>query len=82
MTSDDNLLRQAHMTAHDYMMYAKSDIDELFGNDFAAKHPELVAAYMQVAARDFDTAMRTKYGLGGELAGAITDAIERIRGEE
>jgi hypothetical protein len=35
MTSDDHLLEQAHKTAHDYMMHAKSDIDELFGDGYA-----------------------------------------------
>ena len=37
-----NLMRQAVMTAHDYMMYARSNINELFGNGYAEKHPELI----------------------------------------
>jgi hypothetical protein len=51
----ETLLRQAPMTAHDYMMHAISDIDELLGKGYAAKHPELIAAYMQTAAIDFAT---------------------------
>jgi hypothetical protein len=53
----DTLMRQAHMTAHDYMMYAKADIDELFGAGYAAQHTDLVAAYMTTAAADFHTAI-------------------------
>jgi|HubBroStandDraft_6_1064221.scaffolds.fasta_scaffold1012246_1 hypothetical protein len=49
----DGAMRQAWMTAHDYMLNAKSDIDEMFGPGYAAKHPELVGAYMQAAAADY-----------------------------
>lgn len=52
-TPAEFLMRQASMTAQFYMLKAKADIDEMFGNGYAAKHPELVAAYMQTAARDF-----------------------------
>jgi len=41
----ETLFRQAPMTAHDYMMNAIDDIDEL------------IAAYMQTAAIDFGTAI-------------------------
>ena len=50
------LLKQAPMTAHDYMHSAISDIDKMFGEGFAKKNPDLVAAYMQVCAKDFATA--------------------------
>jgi hypothetical protein len=46
-------MRQAHMTAHDYMMQARIDIDSQFGVGYAAEHPELVAAYMQTVALDY-----------------------------
>lgn len=52
------LLRQAPMTAHDYMFHALKDIDELFGDGYAAKNPELVGVYMKVCAMDYDTATR------------------------
>jgi len=32
---------------------AVQDIDERLGKDYAAEHPELVGAYMQVAATDY-----------------------------
>jgi hypothetical protein len=37
----------AKMTAFDYMVEAMYDIDTLFGEGTAGKHPELVAAYIQ-----------------------------------
>jgi hypothetical protein len=45
------------MTAHDYMMKAISDIDELLGKGYAKQHAELIAAYMQTAAIDLGTAV-------------------------
>jgi hypothetical protein len=63
------------MTAHDYMVNAKSDIDEMFGKDYAVKHPELVAAYMQAAAQDFHTGVIAK-----EIGGAIETVGETISG--
>jgi hypothetical protein len=36
------------MAAHDYMMKAISDIDEL-GKGYAKAHPELIGAYMRTA---------------------------------
>lgn len=57
-------VRQAGMTAHDYLVRAKSDIDEVFGEGYAKKNPCLVAAYMQVACADFSTAI---------FAGAVDD---------
>ncbi|RYG85096.1 MAG: hypothetical protein EON58_23435 [Alphaproteobacteria bacterium] len=43
--SFDALLKQAPMTAHSYMLNARNDIDEMFGEGYAAKNPALVAAY-------------------------------------
>jgi hypothetical protein len=51
------LMRQAQMTAHDYMAQARHDIDEVFGERYAISHPELIAAYMQTAALDFGAAV-------------------------
>lgn len=50
--SGATIMRQAAMTAHDWMMSARSDIDEIFGDGTAKKHPELIAAYMNAAAID------------------------------
>lgn len=55
MRDAEYFMKQAAMTAHDYMLHAKEDIDKIFGEGFAAKNPSLVAAYMQTAALDFAT---------------------------
>jgi hypothetical protein len=51
MTISD-LFRQRKMTAHDLMLGAKYDVDEMFGDGYTAKHPELVAAYIHAASYD------------------------------
>jgi hypothetical protein len=45
------------MTAHDYLLHAVADIDEMLGRGYARQHPELIAAYMQTAAIDFGAAV-------------------------
>jgi hypothetical protein len=62
---NDTLMRQAQGTADTYMRAAAEDIDAMLGNGYAAKHPELIAAYMQTAAIDLGTAI-------------IARAIERV----
>jgi hypothetical protein len=52
------LMKQATMTAHDYLLKAVRDIDEVLGDhDSAINHPALIAAYMQIAATDLGTAV-------------------------
>ena len=41
--------RQASMLARDYMLNARSDVDEIFGAGYAEAHPELVGACVQAA---------------------------------
>lgn len=69
MLSATELMNQSMMTAHDYMNHAQQDIDTIFGVGFAAKNPELIAAYMQTAALDF----ATTFGLQG-----IQEGLARI----
>lgn len=57
IASSAEVMRQASMTANDYMLDAKAMIDAAFGTDYAYEHPELVAAFMRTAAQDFHTAM-------------------------
>ena len=47
------LMKQAADTAGSYMARARAAIDESFGEGYAAAHPELVGAFMQAAAADF-----------------------------
>lgn len=67
----ETLFRQAPMTAHDYMLKAIHDIDELLGKGYAKQHSELIAAYMQTAAIDFGAAIiaRAIEGISGALEG-------------
>ena len=48
----NELLKQASMTAHDYLCEAVDRIDRILGDGAARKHPELIAAFMQTAALD------------------------------
>ena len=50
------LMRQAPMTAQVYLMEAVKCIDKEFSKGYAEKHPELVAAFMEVCSEDFTTA--------------------------
>lgn len=55
--SSDTLLRQASMTADEYMSRAIGYIDSALGEGYAKKHPELIAAFMQTSALDFGAAI-------------------------
>ena len=63
------LMRQAPMTAHEYFHEAIKSIDDRFGDGYAQAHPELIGAFMQTAARDFQTAI---------TALTMQDAAEQI----
>lgn len=69
------LMRQASMTAHDYLHAVIKSIDDAFGEGYAKSTPELIAAFMQVAARDFHTAITTQAIQDG--VGRISEAISR-----
>ena len=58
MVKIETLMNQAGPTAAVYLRAAVDAIDEKFGEGYAAKHPELVGAFMQVCAQDFDTGVR------------------------
>ena len=47
------LMRQAWMTADEYLGHAIECIDQRLGNGYAKSHPELIAAFMQTSARDY-----------------------------
>ena len=62
ITADaDMLLKQASMTAHDYLWSAVDLIDKQFGDGFARKNPELVAQMIRAQSADFNTSiMKTR----------------------
>ena len=47
--------RHAKDAAHDYLIAGVSAIDEKFGTGFAKKNPQLLAAYVEAASREFQT---------------------------
>jgi hypothetical protein len=51
------LMKQAWMTADEYLMHAIACIDDRLGEGYAKSNPVLVAAFMQTAATDFATGM-------------------------
>lgn len=57
MGTPENLMKQAGMTVHVYLMDAVRSIDGQFGDGYAAAHPELVAAFIQACAIDYATAI-------------------------
>ena len=58
--SPDTLMRQASMSAHDYMRAAKTETDKVFGDGYAAKNPALVGAFIQTCAADYGAAISAK----------------------
>jgi hypothetical protein len=70
------LMRQAHKTAAEYMDAAVRELDAAFGEGYAAKHPELVAAFINTAARDYHSAAMSKY-IGGALC-RIAGGLEAV----
>jgi len=67
--SNDTLLRQASMTAAEYLYKAVDEIDGKFGDGFSKEHPELVGAFMHTAALDFAATIITS---------AIQDLAEEL----
>lgn len=74
----EELMKQASMTAHDYFLSAIKSIDDHFGVGYAKNNPELIAAFMQVAARDFHTAISSQAVRQGaeQIAEAITSSSD------
>jgi len=73
VTADSQtLLRQAPMTANEYLISAIDHIDNQLGKGYAAKHPELIAAFMQTSAFDLGAAVVARAIEG------ITPAIESV----
>jgi hypothetical protein len=80
--SFDTLLTQASDTAATYMRAAQREVDAQFGAGYAAKHPELVIAFMQAASSDFNTSSTAKvFGASmlriSESLSAIADRLEK-----
>lgn len=70
--SAETLLRQASMTAADYLRAAVRELDSVFGEGYAQQHPELVAAFMRTAAQDYHTAV------SASVQQDLVDALDRV----
>lgn len=68
------LMRQASMTAAEYMSEGADKIDAMFGDGYAKKHPELLAAFMTAAALDYGAAAITK-----GISSAIEDLAVQVK---
>ncbi len=76
----ETLLRQASITAEVYFQEAVAMIDSKFGEGYAKKHPELVGAFMNAAARDF--ASSSQVVAAQKITSALYYIASRIRGQD
>ena len=47
------LMRRAQMAAAEYLESAIKEVNKILGKGYAQEHPELIAAFMKVAAADY-----------------------------
>jgi len=73
-TSPDPHIREAWITADVYLRTAVERIDALFGKGYAKQHPELIAAFMQAATADVNTAVSAQ-----ALRSAASEIAEALR---
>lgn len=57
MMSPETAMRQAHLTADEYMKACQDHIDRLFGKGYAQANPALLGAMVIASALDFHSAM-------------------------
>jgi hypothetical protein len=76
----DTLLGQASDSAASYLYRAKSEIDKVFGDGYAAENPQLVAAFINAAASDMNAATNAKVSgaVLQEIARSLSDIAEAI----
>ena len=77
MAEPADLMRQAWKTDDKSLAYAIEGIDARLGKGYAKAHPELIAAFMQTAARDFHTGISAK--ALGESVAELTDMLRAER---
>jgi hypothetical protein len=68
MISAQNAMRQAPMTANEYLREAIKSIDRHLGVGYAKKNPELLAAFIQGCTKDYsDAPISGQVTLGGSI---------------
>lgn len=63
----DTLFNQAPMTANTYMLKAIESIDRAFGAGYAQSNPNLIGAFMQTCAMDFQTMINHQHIEDGSI---------------
>lgn len=73
--SADTLVGQASRTAAQYLQEAVRSIDAEFGDGFAKKNPQLVAAMINAASKDFHTTLTVQAleGIGAAIEAFSSD---------
>ena len=75
----ETLMRQASMTADEYLREAISRIDARLGEGYAAKNPALIGAFMAAAAQDYAAALGAAVRQDGDMClNAISDSVDRL----
>ena len=76
------LMRHAVVTAKTYLIGAKKEIDDVFGDGFAQANPSVVAAFLGACAADFGTAVSgaVAQDAAESIAGAIREVADNING--
>ena len=76
--SYETLMRQAPQTVETYLMEGVNIINRQYGSQYAERHPELVAAFIQACAMDFGTAILAKaIENHSEILSESTDAVAK-----
>ena len=75
--NNQTLLRQAPMTANEYLLSAIDHIDQALGKGYAKAHPELIGAFMQASAMDLGAAVIAR-AIESVDVSAISSAIESL----
>lgn len=79
--TESDAMSQAEATAYTYLYAAVEKIDHLLGKGYAAKNPQLVAAFMQTASADFSDWQKAEIARlnRSELSDLITCFCEQMQ---
>lgn len=75
------LFDQSWKSAADYLAHSHEEIDVRFGEGYAKKNPQLVAAFIQAANSDFVSAVNLKVvqAMAARLADSISELADSLR---
>jgi hypothetical protein len=76
-------MRQAPMTANEYLLSAIDHIDQQLGKGYAKQHPELIGAFMQASAMDFGASViaRAIESVGSSIDDKFHGIVESSRSD-